>query len=365
MLAQIDAVHQVAPGPIESVLAWRADDLQRDQSWIHRLTDRDIGELEAAATASKTGRAAILDMTKADFPLPLLSTKIASLRRDIMDRFGFGYLRGLPVDRYDRETLMRMFWGLSLHIGDIVPQNVNGHMIGHVIDLGTDVADYSKRVTQTSAGLPFHSDSCDVVGLLCVHTAMVGGESALVSAIAVHNEMMRLSPQLCEALYRPLTVDRRSEIPAGKEPWMRMPVFMWKHGQFTGRAPVEQYLESARRFENAPKTTEQQWEAVRLFFATCNDPAFCLKIPFEPGDLQFVHNHVVFHSRTAFQDWPAPAPKRHLMRVWISLPDGRELHPAMAERWINIERGTVRGGINLPDLKAPTIPMDPLTPAFS
>jgi hypothetical protein len=176
MLAEIDDVHQVAPGPIDSVLAWRADDLQRDQSWIHRLTDRDIGELEAAATASKTGRTAILDMTKADFPLPILSTKIASLRRDIMDRFGFGYLRGLPADRYDRETLMRMFWGLSL---------------------------------------------------------------------------------------------------------------------------------------------------------------------------------------------PAPAPKRHLMRVWISLPDGRELHPAMAERWINIERGTVRGGINLPDLKAPTIPMDPLTPAFS
>lgn len=365
MHAQIDATaQQVAPGPIESVLAWRADDLQRDQSWIHRLTKPEIEELEAAAAATKAARVAILDMTKADFPLPVLSMKIARLRRDIIDRYGFGYLRGLPVHRYDRETLMRMFWGLSLHIGDVVPQNVNGHMIGHVIDLGTDIADYTKRLTQTSAALPFHSDSCDVVGLVCIHTAMRGGESALVSAIAVHNEMMRRAPELCKALYQPLTVDRRSEIPQGKAQWMRMPVFMWKNGQFTGRAPVQQYVESARRFEEAPATTEEQWEAIHLFFATCNDPALCLKIPFEPGDFQFVHNHVVFHSRTAYEDDPPPAPKRHLMRVWLSLPDGRELHPAMAERWINIERGTVRGGIVLPNLKPPTIPMDPMTPGF-
>jgi hypothetical protein len=356
---------ETAPKSIHGALAWRASDLQGDQSWTQRLTDQEIAELEGAAASTYERNIAILDITKSDFPLPLLSAKIAGLRDNIMNYFGFGYLRGLPVNRFDPETLTRMFWGLSAHIGDIVPQNVNGHMVGHVIDLGTGVTDYSKRITQTAAELPFHSDSCDVVGLLCIHTAMRGGESALVSGIAVHNEMMRRARGLCRALYQPLTVDRRSEIPEGKQAWMRMPVFMWKDDQFTGRAPVLQYLESARRFDDAPKTTEQQWEALRLFFSICNDPALSVKIPFEPGDFQFVHNHVVFHSRTAYEDWPAPAPKRHLMRTWISLPDGRELHPAMAERWVNIERGTVRGGINIPDRKTLTIPMDPMTPAFS
>ena len=111
--------------------------------------------------------------------------------------------------------------------------------------------------------------------------------------------------------------------------------------------------------------TEQQWQAAELFFSICNDPDFSVKIPFEPGDFQFAHNHVVFHSRTPFEDGPDPSKKRHLMRIWISLLDGRELHPAIAERWIHIERGTVRGGVNIPNRKALTIPMEPMTPAFA
>lgn len=354
-----------APGPIGGPLAWRSAPLLADPSWVHRLTADEIAELESAAEKTRRDSLAILDIGKRDFPLPLLSRKVESLRADIMSRFGFGYMRGLPVHRYDRDTLMRMYFGLSVHLGDVVPQNRNGHMIGHVIDIGTDINDYNKRLTQTSAELSFHSDSCDVVGLVCLHTAMHGGESALCSAIAVHDEMMRRAPELCRALYQPVTVDRRGEIPEGKQPWMRIPVFMWRDREFTGYAPLQEYIRSARRFEDAPKLTTIQEQALDLFFSICSDPEFAVRIPFEPGDFQFVHNHVVFHSRTAFEDWPCAAKKRHLMRIWISLPDGRELHPAIAERWIHIERGTVRGGVNIPDRKALSIPMEPMTPAFS
>lgn len=354
-----------APGPIGGQLAWKSADLATDKSWIHRLTEQEVAELEAAADHSRAVVADILDLQRDHFPLPTLAAKVAVLRADIMDRYGFGYLRGLPVHKYDRDTIMRMYWGLASHLGDVVPQNRNGHMIGHVIDIGTRVDDYNKRLTQTSAGLSFHSDSCDVVGLCCLHTAMAGGESALVSGIAVHDEMMRRAPDLCRTLYQPLTVDRRGEVPEGKSPWMRIPLFMWQHGTFTGYAPLLEYLNSARRFTDAPPMTDQQWQAAELFFSICNDPAFSVKIPFEPGDFQFVHNHVVFHSRTPFEDWPDSAKKRHLMRIWISLPDGRELHPAIAERWVHIERGTVRGGVNIPNRRALTIPMEPMTPAFA
>lgn len=354
-----------APGPVGGPLAWRAADLQADTSWVHRLTGEEIAELEAAAVLTRARGLDILDIRKADFPLPLVSRKVETLRADIMNRFGFGYMRGLPVDTYDRDTLMRIYFGLSLHIGDIVPQNRNGQMIGHVIDIGTDVNDYNKRLTQTHAGLSFHSDSCDVVGLVCLHTAMRGGESALCSAISVHDEMMRRAPELCRALYQPVTVDRRGEVPEGKAPWMRIPVFMWQDGVLNGYAPLEEYIRSARRFEEAPRLTEEQEKAIELFFSICSDPKFAVRIPFEPGDFQFVHNHVVFHSRTAFEDWPEEARKRHLMRIWISLPDGRELHPALAERWVHITRGTIRGGVNIPNRKALNIPMEPMTPAFA
>lgn len=356
---------QYAPGPVGGPFAWKPAELKRDERWIHRLTDVDVAEIEGAVAVSRARKPDIIDITRNDFPLSGLAEKIGQMRKDILANFGFAYLRGLPVRKYDRETLTRIYWGLSLHVGDPVAQNRNGHLLGHVIDIGTPVTDVNKRLTQTSAELQFHSDACDVVGLVCINTAMEGGKSALVSAASIHDEMYRRRPDLCHALYHPLTVDRRGEIPAGKQPWMRIPAFNWHNNTLIGYAPLKNYVESATRFEDAPKTTAQQWEAFNLFLEICNDPEFSMQIPFEPGDFQFVHNHVVFHSRTSFEDWPnAPEKKRHLMRIWLSLPDGLDLPETIAERWINIELGTLRGGVNIPNRKNLTIALEPETPAF-
>jgi hypothetical protein len=356
---------EYAPGPVGGPFAWKSADLLKDERWVHRLSDDDIVEIEAAVEVSRERGLDIIDITKDDFPLAGLAEKIDSMRKDILANIGFAYLRGLPVQKYDRETLTRIYWGLALHVGDPVAQNRNGHLLGHVIDIGTSVNDVNKRLTQTSTELQFHSDACDVVGLVCINTAMEGGQSALVSAAAVHDEMLRRRPALCHALYDPLTVDRRGEIPAGKQPWMRIPVFSWHKNSLVGYAPLKNYVESATRFDDAAKTTEEQWEAFRLFLDICNDPEFSMHIPFEPGDFQFVHNHVVFHSRTSFKDWPdAPERKRHLMRIWLSLPDGLDLPESIAERWINIELGTKRGGVNIPNRKNLTIALEPETPAF-
>lgn len=355
-----------APGPIGGPFAWTTKDLTASDRWIHRLEAEDVAEIEAAVEATRQRDLAIIDITREDFPLPGLASKIRAMRKDILEEFGFAYLRGLPVKNYDRETLTRIYWGLSLQIGEPVAQNRNGHLLGHVIDIGTPVDDYTKRLTQTSAGLAYHSDAADVVGLVCINTAMEGGESALVSGVTVHDEMMRRDPELCRALYHPLTVDRRGEIPAGKHPWMRMPVFNWHRGAFVGYAPLRNYVESAMRFADAPKTTELQWKAFRMFLEICEDPEFSIRVPFEPGDFQYLHNHVVFHSRTDFRDWPdAPEKKRHLMRIWLSLPDGFDLPESIAERWINIARGTRRGGVNIPNRKDLTIVLEPETPAFA
>lgn len=355
---------QYAPGPVGGPMAWRAADLAQDQRWIHRLTEEEVAELEAAAERSRSDGLEILQIRKENFPLPLLANKIAALRADLLTNYGFGYMRGLPVQRYDRETLTRIYFGLSRHIGDPVPQNRNGHMLGHVIDIGTDVNDYSKRITQTAVDLGFHSDGCDVVGLVCIHTAKSGGASAIVSAISVHDEMLRLRPDLCHALYEPVLFDRRGEIPEGKMPWIRMPVFSWANGVFNAYAPLPNYVESAKRFTDAPQMTALQVEAFDYYLKLCGDPTFAVHIPFEQGDFQFVHNHVVLHARTAFEDWPEASKKRHLMRMWLSMPDGRELPLSLAERWINIERGTVRGGVNIPDRKALTIPLEAEAPAY-
>jgi hypothetical protein len=36
-----------------------------------------------------------------------------------------------------------------------------------------------------------------------------------------------------------------------------------------------------------------------------------------PGELQFLNNHVILHSRTAYQDHPDQERRRHLIREWL------------------------------------------------
>jgi hypothetical protein len=76
---------------------------------------------------------------------------------------------------------------------------------------------------------------------------------------------------------------------------------------------------------------------------------------FQPGDIQFLHNHQILHARTSYEDYPEPERKRHLLRLWLSAPNGRPLPEAFAERYGEIEVGKIRGGVRVPGqtLQAP------------
>jgi hypothetical protein len=349
-------------GPIGGSFAWTVPEVLQRQDWICQLGRSDIDEIEAAARLTRAHGLAIHEIDRDSFPLGRLTTRLGALRAQIRSGLGFGYVKGLPVERYYRETLIRIYWGLARHIGDPVTQNRNGHLVGHVIDVGDSVADANKRITQTNAELCFHTDSCDVVGLLCINRAERGGESMIVSGVSVHDELMRRRPDLLGELYKPIYMDRRGEVPPGKQPWFGMPLFNFQQGLFTGYSPVRQYIDSLSRFPDAPRMSNAQAEALDAYYALCEEDQFCLRLQFEPGDIQFLQNHVVFHSRRSYVDWRDSAKRRHLMRIWLSLPDGRRLPDCLAEKWINIEVGTRRGGV--PTDAAPAIPLDPFTRAY-
>ena len=81
-----------------------------------------------------------------------------------------------------------------------------------------------------------------------------------------------------------------------------------------------------------------------MFGGVTNDPALHLKMRLAPGDMQFVYNHSLLHDRTGFRDWPDPDQRRHLLRLWLSIPGDRELPPVFAQRYGSIAVGD-RGGI--------------------
>lgn len=329
---------------------WHGPQMQahRDE-WIWELTPEEIAELEGAAEPLVARRAPVAQLTASDFPLPTLAPQLQSLRQALIRGRGFSLLRGLPVHRYSERELVTIFFGIGTHLGHARSQNAEGHVLGHVRNTGLSADDPHVRIYQTRARQHFHTDSTDVVGLLCVRPAKKGGTSLLVSAMTVYNELYRRRPDLLRLLLEPIATDRRGEVPEGMEPFLRIPVF----SDYADRVTVfyhRQYIESAQRFAEAPRLTEAHIEALDFFDELCNDPELHLRMQLEVGDMQFVYNHAMLHDRTGFEDWPEPERRRHLLRLWLSVPGDRPLPPIFATRYGSVEIGN-RGGIIVPGTK--------------
>ena len=324
--------------------AWYGPDVASRDDWLMTLGAADVAEVERATKALAGRDADIAAITAADFPLPTLGPKLkARVRGEVLDGRGFLMLRGLPVGRWSIREAATAFFGLGSHLGSARSQNGKGHVLGHVKDLGLDVHDPNVRIYQTSERQTYHTDSCDIVGLLCLKTAKSGGLSALVSSTTIFNEMRRRRPDLLELLFQPVATDRRGEVPAGQKPWFEIPVFNWFEGRLTA-IYQRQYIDSAQRFPEAPRLTPQQVEALDLFDALANDPALNIFIGFQPGDVQLVHNHTLLHDRTGFENWPEPERHRHLLRLWLAADGARPLPPVFAQRYGSVTVGD-RGGI--------------------
>jgi hypothetical protein len=334
---------------------WLGSDLARDPSaWTTELSPRQVDELRAASERWADGTDDLPPITAADFPLPTLGPELAALRTRLTHGRGFELLRGLPIDECPDRQIAAMFMGIGAHVGSARSQNAAGHLLGHVRNLGLEVTDPAVRIYQTSARQTFHTDSCDVVGLLCLRTAAEGGESMLVSAAAVYNEMLERDPRLAATLFEPIATDRRDEVPDGADPWFEIPVLSWFGGHLTVLYQ-RQYIDSAARFVDAPRPSDRQIAALDLFDSIANERAFVLPMELRPGDAQFVYNHALLHDRTAFVDRPG-AP-RHLLRLWLAVPGDRALPPVFAQRYGSTTVGD-RGGITVTD----TVPHAPLSP---
>jgi len=336
--------------------AWYGPAIAAREDYIVALDAGDTAEIDAAMAPLLARGADIAAVTAADFPLPRLKPKLDATLRDLLHGRGFVVLRGLPVQRHDRREAALAFFGLGTHLGRARSQNAKGHVLGHVQDLGLDVKDPNVRIYQTHERQTFHTDSCDIVGLLCLKTAKSGGLSALVSSTTIFNEMRRRRPDLLRLLFQPIATDRRGEVPAGMKPYFEIPVFNWHQGYLTA-IYQRQYIDSAQRFPDAPRLTPQHVEALNLFDSLANDPALNLHMEFRPGDVQLVHNHTLLHDRTGFEDWPEPEKKRHLLRLWLAADGARPLPPVFAQRYGKIDIGD-RGGIILPSTTSLNAPLE-------
>lgn len=330
--------------PMTGSCAWQGGVLSRSDDWIYRLSDAEIAELDTAMRAGLARGIPLLDVTREDFPLPTLTPVLEQMTDELENGRGFVLVKGLPADRYSEVQASRMYWGLGQHLGMPVSQNAAGDLLGHVRDTGRSIRDPSVRGYQTKVRLPYHTDGSDVVGLLCFRPARSGGLSTIVSSSAVYNEVLRRRPDLVDRMYEPFYFDRREEHREGEDPFYATPLVTFYEGKLSMRY-IRGFIESAQRHAAVPRLTDQDIELFDLIDQIANAEEFRLDMDFEVGDMQFLNNYVIMHSRTNYEDFEEHAHKRHLLRLWLTLRQGRALPESFARGSASTNGSGGRGGV--------------------
>ena len=250
------------PDAITKPSAWLGADMAcNPDAWFYQLTVEDVRDLESAAIHFQSLGIDVGEISIETFPLATFGVHIAGLKQTLLSGVGLEVLRGLPIENYSQAFCATIFCGIGAHIGSTRSQNADGHILGHVRDIGADANDPNSRIYQTCERQTFHTDSADVVGLLCIREAKEGGKSLLVSAETIYNRMKQECPDLLEKLFDPIATDRRGEIPAGAKPYMEIPVLSWYEGNLTVFYQ-RQYINSAQRFDGAMCLSPEHVEAL-------------------------------------------------------------------------------------------------------
>lgn len=326
---------------IVAPFSWKGADLQHSTEWLRPFRPEELQELHSALQSVKRRGLEWADITREDFPLPQFSRELVKIAQALETGRGMMLLRGLPTE-YSPEDLRMVYWGLGTHLGTAVSQGGRGELLGIVEDEGREVEATKRRGSKTADSLPFHGDRCDVVGLLCVRKARSGGYSRVVSAAQIHNEVLRRRPDLLDVFYADWHNSRQGDEAPGESRAYPKPVFGFCEGQFTGLfSPA--YIRSAQQFPEVPRLTEAQEEALELFGTLADE--LVLNMTFEPGDIQLLNNHLIYHARTDYEDYPEKERKRLLLRLWLAVPGSRPLPRGYELLFGHVEAGALRGGV--------------------
>ena len=324
---------------------WSGASLWERATTHYRLSDAENQALRRRLAASSS--LPLNSLEKADFAHDDLTPIYAMARDELEHGSGVFRLRGLSLDHLTEDEIARIFWGIARQIGTPVSQSAKGELIFRVQDQGYRMGQAAARGPNTRKGLSFHTDRCDVIAFCCVRQAIHGGENLLASAATLHNEILAARPDLLEVLYQPFTWQRHNVDTGNHKPWCQLPVFAPHKGKFMANI-MRVLIERGHQRPDVPELTGPQREALDYLETTARRPEIHTEFRQEPGDLLFVNNLIVFHSRREFEDAQNPARKRLLLRLWLATPTSRELDPVYAGLYGTHRAGTTRGGMHPP-----------------
>ena len=310
------------PSPRRVPAAWTRDTIV-PADWTVGLPPAAIGELLAVRDELRRAPVPLFLLDPGDFALDACRAVMAEVRRVTRSGPMFAVLDRLPMEELSRDEAIALYWLLSSLLARPVAQKLNGQMFFDVLDTGAKLKPGSGvRPTVTNVDLRFHNDNSynaappEYVCLLCLHPAMQGGVSQVMSVATVHETLQRRHPELMARLYRPFWYDRHAEHHDGEPTTFAAPIFeRGADGAIEARLALSEiHAGYALRGERMDNETAAALAAVQSVF---DQPELHVELDFAPGQIQYVNNRATGHARTEFVDFPEPERKRHLVRLWL------------------------------------------------
>lgn len=336
--------------------AWKGSDFKNGKSDVaFEFTAAHLKAFDEILAKIHREKLTLNDLELKHFDHPALNSDLKKIFAEIQDGRGIVIMRPFPVGKYTEEEIGFLYWGIGTHFGYGVSQSVLGDRLGHVQD--HTKTDPNARAYRANRELTLHTDLSDIVSLCSLQKSKTGGFSRFASAITIHNDMLQNCPDLLEALYEGYPYHRHGEQKPGDAPITphKVPLFSQKEGYLTVRY-VRSYMTSAAK-EMGSELPKKLNEALDYFDALAQRSDIMFECMLEPGEAVFVNNHVVMHARTGFQDGDLPSERRHLLRLWLDVENGR---PVVPEIDVYGTAGSGRGGVAAQEGRTPSFDQETL-----
>ena len=242
------------------------------------------------------------------------------------------------------ENQEELFWNLCNLIGTPLSQSTQGEKILSIKNAGLSADDPKVRGPNTNQKLSFHSDRCDVIAFLCLQPARSGGENQIVQSEEVEQVIRKERIDLHTILsqkfpYKTHTIDGANPLP-----YCEQPIFSNRDG-FFACSYLRVLIDRADQDPNCPDLNDSQKEALDFLDSVCERKELQSCFTLQKGDMLFLNNWTTLHRRTAFDDHDDSDKKRHLLRIWLSMPNSRPIDESFRKNFGAVEAGAIRGGI--------------------
>jgi hypothetical protein len=316
---------------VDHPVAWTGTTTNGKDGLLRRLSGAEVAALDELV--AKTRHLPATQITRAGFDHPAVAALMAETRAALLHGHGAIILAHPDLDRSRLDDYERIYWGLGTHLGTGVAQSGKGDKIGYV---QKDPDNPTGRGYLGDQELRPHTDFHEIMSLASVELSASGGQSGLVSSVALHNEMLATRPDLLPALYEGFYhgYNPKAGTVGPKVSPHKVPIFCYVDGQVSCYYHTI-FMRFASEILGRPFPPDLA-EAMAYLNQLAVRPDLQANFMLEPGEMLFWHNWTNFHSRTAFAD--SPAQRRLLLRLWLNIENGRHVVPEIAERARLIDR---------------------------